>query len=80
MTTDREHSARIVALFAALTHSWERGDVREAARADAELRDLGVAVRMPPWHSLPRFGSPVACAPQSRRAIARQTQAPRGKK
>lgn len=43
---DRDHAARIVALFSVLIHAWVTNDFAEAARARDELDELGVRVRM----------------------------------
>jgi hypothetical protein len=43
---DRDHAARIVALFSVLIHAWQTNDFEEAARARAELEQLGIRVRI----------------------------------
>jgi hypothetical protein len=44
--SDRDHAARVVALFSVLIHSWLTSDFREAGRVSAELERLGVAVKL----------------------------------
>jgi hypothetical protein len=44
---DRDQAARVVALFSVLIHGWQTNDFAEAARARAELEQLGVKVRLP---------------------------------
>jgi hypothetical protein len=44
---DRDHAARIVALFSVLIHAWQTNNFGEAARARDELDRLGVQVRIP---------------------------------
>jgi hypothetical protein len=44
---ERDQAARVVALFSVLIHGWQTNDFAEAARARAELEQLGVQVRLP---------------------------------
>lgn len=46
-----DQAARIVALFSVLIHSWQTNEFAEAARARAELDQLGVKVRILGRHS-----------------------------
>ena len=44
---EREQAARIVALFVALIHAWQRNEFSEAAQARDELAAMGVKVTIP---------------------------------
>jgi hypothetical protein len=43
----RDQAARIVAVFSVLIHSWTTNSFAEAARAQDELEQLGVIVKIP---------------------------------
>lgn len=45
--SERDHAARIVALFSVLIHGWQLNDFDEAARARSELEQLGLKIRLP---------------------------------
>ena len=45
--SERDQAAHIVALFAMLIHAWKTNAFAEASRAQAELKRLGVTVRLP---------------------------------
>ena len=43
---DRDHGARIIALFSVLVHSWLTSNFDEAGKASRELDRLGVTVKI----------------------------------
>ena len=45
--SQRNQSARIVALFSVLIHSWQTNDFREAALACDQLEASGIKVKIP---------------------------------
>ena len=44
---ERDQAAHIVARFSVLIHAWKTNAFAEASRAQAELKRLGVTVRLP---------------------------------